>query len=159
MRALRSNTEAGRRRILRKLHLRWWHASAAQMKKILEHAQQPKEVINLVDDILDTCQVCRTWSKPLPASIATATISTVFNEQVECDLLFYKKHIILHMMCRCIRWHAAKVIPNREMPTLVQAIDDCWVGIHGAMKQFIMDGETAIAKKLSSEHRACTHDS
>ena len=152
MRALRSNSEAGRRRILRKLHLRWWHATAAQMRTVLGHAQQPKEVIDLVDSIVDTCSVCRMWSKPLPSSIATSSISTKFNDHVEADLLFYKKHVILHMIDRCIRWHAAKVVSSRHMDQLIGGIDDIWVKIHGPMKEFIMDGETAIARDYQAHN-------
>lgn len=36
--ALRTADDAGRRRLLRKLHLRWWHATAAQMKTVLKAA-------------------------------------------------------------------------------------------------------------------------
>ena len=146
MRALQANSEAARRRIIRKLHLRWWHASAAAMKRIFQQAGQPKEVSDLVDDIVETCNVCRTWSKPQPNSIATLSVSTKFNEQVEADLLFYKKHVILHLICRCIRWHAARVVPDKSMESLIQAIDEMWVSHHGPMKEFIIDGETAIAK-------------
>jgi len=121
------------------------------MKRILNQAGQPKHVIDLVDSIVETCAICRTWSKPLPTSVATLSVSTAFNEQVECDLLFYKKYIILHLICRCIRWHAAKVVASRHMEVLIQAIDDVWVSIHGPMKEFIIDGETAIAKGWESK--------
>ena len=116
------------------------------MKRIFQQAGQPKEVTDLVDDIVETCNVCRTWSKPQPNSIATLSVSTKFNEQVEADLLFYKKHVILHLVCRCIRWHAGRVVPDKTMESLIQAIDEMWVSIHGPMKEFIIDGETAIAK-------------
>ena len=110
MKALRSTTEAGRRRILRKLHIRWWHATANAMKRLLSQAGQPKEIQDLVDDICDTCEVCRTWSKPLPASIASVEVSAIFNKQVEADLMFYKTFIIFHLICRCTRWHASRPV-------------------------------------------------
>ena len=114
------------------------------MKHILNCASQPKCVLDLVDDIVDTCQVCRTWSKPLPASVATTSVSTKFNQQVEADLMFYKKHIIFHMLCRCTRWHAGAVIPDMTEETLTNAIQTCWVGLHGPMKELIIDGESGI---------------
>ena len=49
------------------------------------------------------------------------------------------------MICRCIRWHAAKEVPNKDIPTLLAAISDIWIGIHGPPKEFLMDGETAVA--------------
>ena len=91
MRSLGCTGEAGRRRLLRKLHLRWWHAAAAPMKRLLKHAGMPDEVLSLVDEIVDTCSVCRTWSKPLPASVASVSIPTAFNDQVETDLMLLQK--------------------------------------------------------------------
>ena len=116
------------------------------MKHILQCASQPKEILDLVDDIVDTCSTCRTWSRPLPSSIATSSVSTKFNEQVEADLMFYQKYVIFHMVCRCIRWHAAKVVRSKSMEDLIAAIDEIWVRVHGPPKEFIIDGETAIAK-------------
>ena len=87
--ALRTADEAVRRRLLRKLHLHWWHATAAQMKMLLKSANQPPEVIRLVDDIVATCETCRTWTRPQSHPIATVSLSTKFNEQVEADIIFY----------------------------------------------------------------------
>ena len=113
------------------------------MKRLLSQAGQSKQIIDLVDGIVDTCKVCRTWSKPLPEPVASIHVATTFNQQVEADLLFYRKQIILHMIDRCTRWHAGTVVPDRKMETLISAIDVKWVSIHGAMKEFIVDGETA----------------
>ena len=146
MRGLRGTSEAGRRRIIRKLHLRWWHITADQMKHVFRCASQPKEILDMVDDIVDTCPVCRTWARPLPKSIATASVATKFNDQVEADLLFFKKFIIFHMIDRGIRWHATQEVKSKDMETLIEAIDKIWVSIHGPMREFIIDGETALAK-------------
>ena len=113
------------------------------MKRILSQAGIGKEITDLADDIVDTCKVCRMWSKPLPASQATLSVSTKFNDQVEADLMFYKKHIVLHMIDRCTRWHGGKVVTGKTMEELIPAIDEVWVAIHGPMKEFIIDGETA----------------
>ena len=150
MRSLGCTGEAGRRSLLRKLHLRWWHAAAAPMKRLLRQAGMPDEVISLVDERVDTCTVCRTWSKPLPTSVASVSMPTAFNAQVETDLMFYKKLIILHLICRCVRWHAARQVHSRTMEELITAIEECWVSHHGPMKELILDGETALAKGWES---------
>jgi len=82
--------------------------------------------------------------------VASVELAEQFNQQVECDLLFIYKFIIFHLLCRCTRWNAAKVIPNREASTLISALNDTWVTIHGPMKELIVDGETGIAEPLSS---------
>ena len=143
--ALRTADEAARRRLLRKLHLRWWHATAAQMKTLLKAANQPPSVIQLVDDIVATCEVCRTWTRPQAHPVSTVSLSTRFNEQVEADIVFFQKKMIFHMICRCIRWHAAKEIEDNKTPTLLDAITEIWLQHHGAPKEFLMDGERGVA--------------
>ena len=95
------------------------------MKRLLKQAGMPDEVISLVDEIVDTCTVCRTWSKPLPASVASVSLPSAFNDQVETDLMSYKKLIVLHLICRCVRWHAARQVNIRTMEDLITAIDEC----------------------------------
>ena len=77
-------------REIRKLHLRWWHASKSSMTRILSAAGLSKEVLDLVPDIVDTCKECRKWQRPGNETIATSSVSTKFNEHVEMDLMFYK---------------------------------------------------------------------
>merc|ERR1712078_109051 len=115
MRALKATNQAACERILKKLHYRWWHCAAAPMKRLLSQAGQSQRVIDLVDGVVDTCKVCRTWSKPLPEPVASIHVATTFNQQVEADLMFYRKNIIMHMIDRCTRWHAGGAVPDRKM--------------------------------------------
>ena len=133
IRTLSTAEEPAQRRLLCELHFRWWHAPAATMKPfpfslgggvalyactkhsrfdLLKHAGAAQAVLDLIHQIVDTCNVCRKWAKPQPDSVASTALPERFNDQVECDLMFYKKYIILHLACRCIRWQAAKVAPD-----------------------------------------------
>ena len=67
-----------------------------------------------------------------------------FNEQVEGDILFYEQEMIWQMVCRTTRWHAAVVITSKNTTSLLQAIEDCWVRIHGPMQEFYVDGEMGL---------------
>ena len=149
VRTLRLGTEAARRRELRKLHIRWWHASAASMIRLLDRAGV-QNIATLVHEIVDTCAACRKWSKPLPASVASVNVPNAFNEQVECDILFIYDYKIFHMIDRCTRWHAATLVEDKSTESLIGALNDAWITIHGPMKELISDGETAIAEALSS---------
>ena len=42
LRALRNNGPTVQRKLIRKLHIRWWHASAQAMTRLLERAGVPK---------------------------------------------------------------------------------------------------------------------
>ena len=143
---LRFSDEAGRRRILRKLHVRWWHASTAQMTNILRQAGVSSDILRLIPSIVDTCSACRTWQRPSPAAQATTNVAGAFNDIVEGDLVFYKDFIIFHLVDRCTRWQASKHIPNKSTDTLIEAMEDCWVSTFGPMKQLIFDHETGLMK-------------
>ena len=99
LRALRNNGPTVQRKLIRNLHIRWWHASAQAMTRLLERAGVPKEALEIIPDIVDTCAACRTWSQPLPQSVASVNIPDKFNDQVECDIVFIRSHAILHF-CR-----------------------------------------------------------
>ena len=145
VRALRTNNEAVIRRVLRKLHVRWWHASAQTLTRMLHRAGVPQKALDLVPSIVHSCTVCREWSRPGPTSASNSAIPDRFNEQVECDLIFISGHTILHMLDRCTRWHAAEVIPNKEASTLINGISRLWFQTHGPPKELIMDGEGGIS--------------
>ena len=140
VKSLRIGTVAVRRRALRKLHIRWWHASKAAMTKLLERAGVPQYTLKIIPSIIDTCRCCRMWTTPYPQSITSAELSDKFNEQVECDLLFIRKVIIFHLICRCTRWYAAVIVPDKTAESLMEALHTAWVSIHGPMRESIMDG-------------------
>jgi len=123
------------------------------MKRFLERVGVTQAILDLIVGICDTCNVCRMWSKPGPSNVCSVDIPDTFNAQVELDLLFVHKHVIFHLLCRCTRWHAGQVIPNKEEATLTAALDACWVGLHGPMKELIIDGESGItASELSNTY-------
>ena len=66
LRALRTGSEAELRRVLRRLHLRWWHARASSMHKILKAAGVLTSALNLIHEIVDSCRQCREWTSLNP---------------------------------------------------------------------------------------------
>ena len=56
------NPEVVKRR-LRRIHLRWYHASAPAMTRLLEMIGCPDSAIHMVRDVVATCRVCRTWTR------------------------------------------------------------------------------------------------
>ena len=87
------------------------------MRRFLERVGVADKVLQLIPEIVQTCRVCREWTKPGPSNASNVEIPDTFNHQVECDLLFVEKYIIFHMLDRCTRWHAAALIPNKEEET------------------------------------------
>ena len=58
------------------------------------HPREPRAVLHLIPDIVDTCVACRAWAKPLPDARASVEITDAFNAVVQCDLLFIYRYII-----------------------------------------------------------------
>ena len=144
LKALSTSTPNTQIRELRKLHLRWWHGSKEAMKRVLSAAGLPKEVLDKIPQVVDTCRECRKWAKPANETIPTLRMTTAFNEHVEADLMFYREHVIFHLICCGTRWHAATVIHSKHEQELLTALNRIWLSIHGPMQQLITDGESGL---------------
>lgn len=138
------------RRALRRLHIRWFHCSASRMKMLLTAAGVKPDILELVDEIVNACSICRMWAKPGPRSIASSSLSTRFNECVQNDLLFVKDFIILHMIDCCIRWSAACVVESKHAEVLLTAMDQLWFRVFGSPQELVGDRESGIALPESS---------
>ncbi len=114
------------------------------MKEILQTAGAPASAVQLVDAIVDTCRVCRTWTRPGHKAVASSRLSTEFNQCAQVDLLFYKDKTILHIIDECIRWTSAELIPDRTWPSIKRAIERGWKRHHGLPTTLISDQEGAV---------------
>ena len=146
VRVLRTDRIGDIRLTLRKLHVRWWHASHNSMKRMLERCGVADHVLQMLPEITQTCKICREWARPGPSNASNIEVADTFNAQVEGDLIFIHKHIIFHMIDRCTRWHAAKLVTGKTEEDCMAAIDELWISTHGAPKEFICDGESGIAR-------------
>ena len=154
LRGLRHGDEAARRRLLRKLHLRWFHCSTDKMKQLLRTAGLSNEVLDLVDSICDTCKVCRHWARPSSDVRASSRMVIGFNIEVEGDLMFFRHKgsqcILLVLTDRGVRWTAVAPIPNRSTSTILSALDKVWMAVFGPMQILIFDGEHALDDEEST---------
>jgi hypothetical protein len=125
------------------------------MTRLLHAAGAPQLLLDIIPEIIETCRTCRAWAKPQPDSVASVRLAGEFNEIVELDIMYYRDFMIFHMIDRCTRWHAAKMcslddIDTREnrrtQETIVACLNDCWISIHGPMKELVADGEAGWAK-------------
>ena len=139
---------------LRKLHIRWFHASESAMLKLLKRAGIPNQILDLIPPIVQTCKVCRNWQQHGPANVTSINIADKFNEQVECDLMFFKGYIFFHLIDRCVRWHHAIIISDKTESECQRGIAS-WVQIHGPMQVLYMDSESGVV--ISEQCRIWLH--
>ena len=86
-------------------------------------------MLDLIPEIIETCRACRLWQRAGPRPIASLALAKVFNEGIQCDLLFYETYIVFHIIDKCIRWHAGREVPNKEVETLLLALVEIWFQI------------------------------
>ena len=77
------------------------------------------------------------------ATVSSVSLPGKFNDEVERDLMFYKKHIIFHICGRFIRWSADRAMPDRAMRDILESYHYCLV-IYDTAKVPCSDGEGAL---------------
>ena len=58
------------------------------MQELLTHAGAPQSAIKTVPEIVETCRICRMWTRPTARSMTRTRLATEFNQMVQWDLLF-----------------------------------------------------------------------
>ena len=122
------------------------------MERVLTAARVPAEVIGMVPGIIDTCRECRAWKKPSPDITPALELAVKQNEYVEGDLMFYKRHIILHLIDRADRFHVSREVQSKEAQELCQAIDTMWIAYFGSMQHLIFDGEGSLGSDIAKDY-------
>ncbi len=144
-RALRTGDPALQTRALRRLHVKWWHASAKRMLATLQAAGVPDSVKALVQSVVDTCRICRMRQRPRPKSMVSNRLSTRIGEAVQMDLLFVEAWIMLHLIYEATRWTMATFLMSKRAADVLESIATNWLRIFGAMDCLISDREGALA--------------
>eukprot|EP00959_Pyramimonas_sp_CCMP1952_P348832 7308548-Pyramimonas_sp.AAC.1 len=84
--------------------------------------------LNLIKGVCDTCRECRAWDKPGHTVMPSTALPGEFNEEVECDLMFYRQEdTMFHMIDRCIRYATGIEIPDKTATTILDAYHQCWM--------------------------------
>lgn len=143
-RALKSGNEAVIRRTLRKLHVRWYHASSDTMRRLLRAAGCPATALNIVPAIVDTCRICRMWARPSARNVASTRVLVQFNQIMQFDLAFFEEYVIVHMICCTIKFTVAEITPSRETKDILDVITMRWIRPFGPPEVLESDREGAL---------------
>eukprot|EP00959_Pyramimonas_sp_CCMP1952_P144059 3015766-Pyramimonas_sp.AAC.1 len=114
------------------------------MERMLTAGGAPPKVLQLVDDVVDTCRACRLW---MNGAKATTTVKLIiqFNDEVPLDSLFYKRRVVGHICDGCIRLTVARELVGKTIETLLDFIWTGWIQVFGPMAVLTVDGEGAMA--------------
>ena len=150
LRALRSDNIGHQNKALRRLHLRWFHASTARMTGLLQAAGVSAAVIQRISATVDSCKICRMWKAPGRKAKTTSSLAEKFNEVVQVDLLFVEEHVVLHLIDESIRWTTTALLADRQAATLIETITNVWLRIFGPMQCLVSDQEGGLAGEESA---------
>ena len=87
LRNLRSFVPSVIQKELRKLHLRWWHASEGRMRTILKTVGLDEAKLNMIKPLVDTCRECRAWQRRGNKIIPSISLPTRFLDEGDCVLM------------------------------------------------------------------------
>eukprot|EP00973_Karenia_brevis_P024040 3316531-Karenia_brevis.AAC.1 len=151
MKLLNSPDEEVVRHTMRRLHVRFWRSPTQRLSELLRHAGPPSAAIDKVKGIVDTCRVCRMWTRPGPRSMTTTRLATGFNEIVQWDILFWEGVMISHCIDEAIRWSAGRVLFKKAAADIIKCITVDWIRPHGPMRILVSDQEWGIMGEESAQ--------
>ena len=70
------------------LHIRFWHASAQDMRRMLYRVGHCKAVVALVDKVVQSCPECAAYARKLTKPLIRMRLAEHFNLRVQTDLFF-----------------------------------------------------------------------
>ena len=92
-------------RLLMGLHYKLHHLPPSEMRRFLDKAGYPKEVVELGYKVAKSCEICAPWAlKMTKPTAAGGTIATFFNERIQTDLFDLWGRTYAIWVDEAIRW-------------------------------------------------------
>ena len=130
------------RRTLGRLHVRLSHATAQLMLELLAHAGTPKLALDMVKPAVETCRVCRFWTRPNARTMTTTRLASGSGEIMQWYILSIKDIMISHGINEATRWSAGGILVNKEAMTICRSLLWNWVKPYGPMQLLVTDSES-----------------
>eukprot|EP00959_Pyramimonas_sp_CCMP1952_P042699 892829-Pyramimonas_sp.AAC.2 len=100
--------------------------------------------LNRIKGVCGTCRGRRAWDKPGQTIMSSTALLGKLNDEVECDLMFYKQgHRVFYIIERSIRYGAGTEIPGKTMASILDAHHQCQMQV-GPAEALYSDGGGAL---------------
>ena len=134
-----ADTLGNEKKIL-KLHKQFAHPSAERLKQLIRNSGVTDTHLNeIVDNVSQSCDVCKRFQKSPPRPAVGFPLATEFNEIVAMDIKFINGVPVLHLIDHATRYSAGCRVRNKRPETIVQAILSHWIRIFGYPSKFLCD--------------------
>ena len=126
----------------RKLHLQFGHPESTRLIKLVKDSGNTDTgLISAIEEISQTCDICKRYKKNAPRPIVSFPLAKVFNETVAMDLKVFKNNSIyfLHIIDHLTRFSAAAVIKSKKPEVIMKNFFQIWISIFGCPNTVLSD--------------------
>ncbi len=142
---LLTGSESQRKDMVLAIHRRFYHMAGPQLREMLRRAGIPMSLLEMVEDIVKLCDVCRRWAKIGTKPIIRGSLSVRFNQRVYADLVFFEDFVLLMLVDDGIRFTVLCVVKDRTFEALEQGMRRAWISKFGPMQTLTVDSERGLA--------------
>jgi hypothetical protein len=121
------------------------------MKELLMRAGAPPSALTMIKTIVDTCRVCRMWTRPGPKSMQATRLATGFNELVQWDILFIDDVMVSHCIDEATRWSAGDILSSKSAIKIIESLTKTWLRPYGPMKVLTTDQEAGLTGEEAAQ--------
>ena len=127
-----------------KLHRQFAHLPEERLVKLLKESKgfkEDKELMVLIKEVSEECEVCEKYRKPKPRSIVGMPLAREFNEVVCMDLFEFqtKKVWVLHFIDAFSRRSNAVFIKTKKDVEIIKHVYSSWIKYSGTPRKFLAD--------------------
>ena len=129
-----------RYKTLFKLHRQFAHPAMKKLKSLLQDADHWKdEYSNLLEDIANTCELCKRYAKNTLTSSGWFAYASQFNGKVSMDLKQWNGHWILHIIDIWSRYTVSVFINRKKPSDVIDALMMRCKAVFGTMGSIMTD--------------------
>ena len=112
-----------------KVHKQFGHASIDNLKKLIKNAGLlDKELCNIINDVVESCDTCIRFKKAPPRPIVGLSKASDFNDTVSVDLhQLHSDLYYLHMIDEFTRYSNAVIIKKKSFNESLYSLLDRYI--------------------------------
>ena len=115
------------------LHVKFWHASDAELARLLYRAGHDKSVVDLARGTCRRCKECSAWQRPMTKPLVRAGLAEHFNDRVQTDLFFIFDKTCIILVDECTRYCVIEPLLRKTPDEWLRVIFWSWIRIFGPL--------------------------
>ena len=132
------------KQLLLGLHERLWHSPAQDFANLLRRAGMPSEIINLAQEAVQSCAVCRKYVRSPNRPETRANGAVIFNDKIQMDLFNWESAWFMLIVDEATRFKMCGTISGQESEDLLRAMLDLWIYMFGPPGRVVMDQQVSL---------------